>query len=142
MTIPEACQLVLQAGAHGARAARSSCSTWASRSKIVDLARDLIRSRGLRAGDDIEIVFTGVRPGEKLFEELSVAEEQAEKTRHPKIFVGRFRAYEWDAVIAAQESCVTAALMGDAEAVRSALLDAVPEFLGGRQSRTRREVAT
>ena len=57
--------------------------------RIVDLARDLISLSGLREGEDIEIVFSGVRPGEKLFEELATDEEHAERTAHPKIFVGR-----------------------------------------------------
>jgi FlaA1/EpsC-like NDP-sugar epimerase len=66
--------------------------------KIADLARDLITLSGFTPGVDIEIRFTGTRPGEKLFEELSLDDEAAEKTRHPKIFVGRFRPYEWDRV--------------------------------------------
>jgi FlaA1/EpsC-like NDP-sugar epimerase len=66
--------------------------------KIVDLARDLIALSGLREGDDIEIQFTGVRPGEKLFEELSLAEEGAERTGHPKVFVGRIKPHAWESV--------------------------------------------
>src|SRR6185295_2600872 len=63
--------------------------------KIVDLARDLIRLSGYAPGEDIEVKFTGIRPGEKLFEELSTDDECADKTKHPKIFVGKFRPYDW-----------------------------------------------
>ena len=75
MTIPEAVQLVLQASATGiggrcARAARSMCWTWASRSRSSDLARQMIRLSGKQPDIDIRIEFIGLRPGEKLFEEL------------------------------------------------------------------------
>ncbi len=56
--------------------------------KIVDLARDLITLSGFRPDEDIEIEFTGMRPGEKLFEELSTDAEHADKTKHPKVFIG------------------------------------------------------
>jgi FlaA1/EpsC-like NDP-sugar epimerase len=59
--------------------------------RIVDLARDLIALSGLREKDDIDIVFTGMRPGEKLFEELATHGEGVDKTRHPKIFVGKLQ---------------------------------------------------
>ena len=96
MTIEEASQLVLQAAGIG-RGGEIFVLDMGQPVKIVDLARDLIALSGLRLDDDIEIVFTGAQPGEKLFEELSVAEEQADKTRHPKIFVGRVRPQplEW-----------------------------------------------
>ncbi|MEZ4372056.1 MAG: nucleoside-diphosphate sugar epimerase/dehydratase [Polyangiaceae bacterium] len=88
MTIPEACQLVLQANLMGA-GGEIFILDMGDPVRIVDLAKDLIRLSGLRLGEDIDIEFTGVRPGEKLFEELSTDSEQADKTRHPKIFVGR-----------------------------------------------------
>ena len=56
--------------------------------RILDLARETIRLSGLQPGEDMEIVFTGLRPGEKLFEELEITGEQMSKTRHPKIFIG------------------------------------------------------
>jgi len=93
MTIPEACQLIMQAGAMG-NGGEIFILDMGEPVKIVDLARDLIGLSGLVAGEDIEILFTGVRPGEKLFEELSVAAEAADATRHPKIFVGKLRPYD------------------------------------------------
>src|SRR5207244_3706623 len=63
--------------------------------KIVDIARDLIKLSGLTPDRDVEIHFTGMRPGEKLFEELFLGEEQAEKTQHPRIFIGQVRAPDW-----------------------------------------------
>jgi len=89
MTIPEAVQLVLQA----ATLAGTECRTgvfvldMGEPIKIVDLARDLIELSGKQVGRDIEIVFTGLRPGEKLFEELFRDGEEYRRTRHEKIFV-------------------------------------------------------
>jgi FlaA1/EpsC-like NDP-sugar epimerase len=87
MTIPEACQLVLQAGTMG-EGGEIFILDMGEPVRIVDLARDLIQLSGFQP-DEIPIVFTGVRPGEKLYEELSIADEHAAKTRHPKIFIGR-----------------------------------------------------
>ncbi len=88
MTIPEASQLVLQAGTMG-QGGEIFILDMGEPVKIVDLARDLIRLSGMVPDEDIEIVFTGMRPGEKLFEELSTSTERADKTKHPKIFIGR-----------------------------------------------------
>jgi FlaA1/EpsC-like NDP-sugar epimerase len=90
MTIPEACQLILQAQTMG-KGGEIFVLDMGEPVKIVDLARDLIRLSGFRE-DEIEVTFSGMRPGEKLFEELSVHEEKADKTRHPKIFVGQTSA--------------------------------------------------
>jgi FlaA1/EpsC-like NDP-sugar epimerase len=97
MTIPEACQLILQAGAMG-RGGEIFILDMGEPVKIVDLARDLIRLSGLTPDEDIAIAFTGMRPGEKLFEELSFDAEKAQKTRHEKIFVGTFRPYPWEEI--------------------------------------------
>jgi FlaA1/EpsC-like NDP-sugar epimerase len=110
MTIPEACQLVLQAGAMG-RGGEIFVLDMGEPVKIVDLARDLIALSGLREKDDIDIVFTGVRPGEKLFEELATQGEGVDKTRHPKIFVGKLQRVpraEVERHLAELRSCLTA----------------------------------
>lgn len=88
MTIPEASQLVLQAAAMAEPAGGIFILDMGQPVKIIDLARDLIRLSGLEPESDIAIVTTGVRPGEKLHEELSSAQECAARTRHPKIFIG------------------------------------------------------
>jgi FlaA1/EpsC-like NDP-sugar epimerase len=133
MTIPEACQLVLQAGAMG-KGGEIFILDMGEPVKIVDLARDLIQLSGF-GPDEIDVVFTGVRPGEKLYEELSVAEENAGKTRHPKIFIGRTRTDSIELVTARLES-LKAALQppGRAEVVRAALAEMVPEY-GARAER-------
>jgi FlaA1/EpsC-like NDP-sugar epimerase len=97
MTIEEAAQLVLQAGAMGA-GGEIFILDMGEPVKILDLAKDIITLSGLRPNEDIEIVFTGVRPGEKLFEELQTNDEQIMKTRHPKIFIGKIAAYPEETV--------------------------------------------
>jgi len=94
MTIPEACQLVMQASAMG-QGGELFVLDMGKPVKIVQLAQDLIRLSGL-SDDDIEISFTGIRPGEKLFEEFTTADENMTKTLHPKIFIGK-AAYDFDA---------------------------------------------
>lgn len=88
MLIPEAVQLIIQAGALGANG-DIFVLDMGNPVKILDLANDLIRLSGLRPGSDIEIKFVGLRPGEKLYEELLTAEEGLTATRYKKIFVGR-----------------------------------------------------
>jgi FlaA1/EpsC-like NDP-sugar epimerase len=88
MTIPEAVQLVLQAGAF-AKGGEIFVLDMGEPVKIVDLARDLIKLSGLEPEIDIEIKFTGLRPGEKLYEELLMDEEGLQKTKNEKIFIGK-----------------------------------------------------
>ena len=127
MTIPEACQLVLQAGAMG-EGGEIFILDMGEPVKIVDLARDLIRLSGLRPDEDIEIAFTGMRPGEKLFEELSVADEVAEKTRHPKIFIGRIRPHDYAQVCAGIDALRAIADTGTPEQIRAQFRALVPEY--------------
>ena len=84
MTIPEAVQLVLQAGSLGANG-ELFVLDMGEPVKIVDLARDLVRLSGLEEGSDIEIRYTGLRPGEKLYEEVLFGDEEIGETAHPKI---------------------------------------------------------
>jgi len=89
MTIPEAAQLVIQAGAMGT-GGDVFLLDMGEPVKIIDLAKQMVRLSGLRAVDehgigDIEIRFTGLRPGEKLYEELLIDAENVEKTKHERI---------------------------------------------------------
>ena len=92
MTIPEASQLVLQAGALG-HGGEIFVLDMGNPVRILELAEDMIRLSGLTPYEDIDIVFTGMRQGEKLFEELEMTGENLLKTRHPKIFIGRISRY-------------------------------------------------
>jgi FlaA1/EpsC-like NDP-sugar epimerase len=84
MTIPEAVQLVLQAATMG-KSGDLFMLEMGEPVKIIDLAKDLIRLSGLTPGEDIQIIFTGLRPGEKLFEELYQGHENHISTEHEKI---------------------------------------------------------
>lgn len=126
MTIPEACQLVLQAAAMG-QGKEIFILDMGEPVRIVDLAEDLVRLSGL-ALEDVEIRFTGVRPGEKLFEELSVADEHADKTRHPKIFVGRQRPVPLEDIEKPLIAARSAIESNDENAIRHALSLLVPEY--------------
>ena len=88
MTIPEASQLVLQAGAM-AKGGEVFVLDMGEPVKILDLAKNLIRLSGYRVGEDIKIVFTGLRPGEKLYEELLMKEEGLQDTDNKLIHIGR-----------------------------------------------------
>jgi FlaA1/EpsC-like NDP-sugar epimerase len=97
MTIPEASQLVLQAGAMG-DGGEIFVLDMGQPVRILDLAKDLISLSGLRPYEEIDIVFSGIRPGEKLFEELEINEECLAKTRHPKISIGKIAVHPPDRV--------------------------------------------
>lgn len=127
MTIPEACQLVLQASVMG-RGGEIFILDMGEPIKIVDLARDLIQLSGFTE-KEIEIVFSGVRPGEKLYEELSTLHENAEKTRHPKILIGTTQADSLSLTAAALTELGEVAKHGDVDALRAALARIVPEYV-------------
>ncbi len=127
MTIPEACQLVLQAGVMGV-GGEIFVLDMGEPVKIVDLARDLIRLSGLDVDRDIEIRFTGTRPGEKLFEELAVDDEHVDKTKHPKIYVGRLRPSPLDEISARLETLHGFSDGYDLPSVKAAFKKLVPEY--------------
>jgi FlaA1/EpsC-like NDP-sugar epimerase len=127
MTIPEACQLVLQAATMG-QGGEIFILDMGSPVEILELARDLIRLSGLRPDEDIEIRFTGMRPGEKLFEELVVAEENADKTRHPKIFVGRLTPHPLEEVKTQLTELCELVDSADVARIRAKLSAIVPEY--------------
>lgn len=133
MTIPEAVQLVLQA----ATLAGAECQTgvfvldMGQPIKIVDLARDLIELSGKQVGRDIEIVFTGLRPGEKLFEELFRDGENYRRTRHEKIFVAGGDPPSSPANLKSDElvaQLLQAAVQGRTDDIRKLLKTIVPNY--------------
>jgi FlaA1/EpsC-like NDP-sugar epimerase len=126
MTIPEASQLVLQAGAMG-DGGELFILDMGKPVRIVDIARDLIRISGLQPEVDIAIEFTGIRPGEKLHEELASANENATKTRHPKIFVGALGSHRWEHVCRLTEELGQLA-DGDPAAIRAKFRQLVPDY--------------
>ena len=128
MTIPEASQLVLQAAAMG-KGGEIFVLDMGEPVKIVDLARELIRLSGLRPGTDIEIQFTGTRPGEKLFEELSTKGENMVATSHEKIFTWQHRQSDPEQIRQMLEGFREVLAKDSNGEVVAALRKAVPEFV-------------
>lgn len=126
MTIPEAALLVLQAGAMG-EGGEIFVLDMGEPVAIAELARKMIELSGYQPGRDIEIVYTGPRPGEKLYEELELAGEQIARTRHPKILIGRLHPYPAATVERALERLEDLAEAGDDEALRAYLGELLPE---------------
>jgi len=124
MTIPEASQLVLQAGSM-AENGNVYVLDMGEPVRIVDLARDLIQLSGLRL-EDIDIVFTGVRPGEKLYEEILTAEEGTVASRHEKIFVARNGAINDPIFEARLDQLVEASSTCDESEIRRLLAEMIP----------------
>ena len=127
MTIPEASQLVLQAAASG-DGGEIYLLDMGEPVKIVDLARDMITLSGLRVGEDIDIVFTGIRPGEKLFEELHTAGEDIAPTVHPKVKIWKHRKVDWDMIQDTLEELRTLVNCPDRNRVIAAMRRLVPEY--------------
>ncbi len=127
MTIPEAAQLVLQAGGLGDNGAVYVLDM-GEPVRIADLARDLIRLSGLEPGVDIEIVFTGIRPGEKLFEELLTAEEGTEASKHQQIFIARTSLADLDQHLELLSELFAAARSRDPKRIRAAFKRLVPTY--------------
>jgi lipopolysaccharide/colanic/teichoic acid biosynthesis glycosyltransferase/nucleoside-diphosphate-sugar epimerase len=127
MTIPEAVRLVLQAGAMG-RGGEVFLLDMGEQVRIHDLARQLVRLAGLREGEDIDIVFTGMRPGEKLYEELHSHTECTRITRHERILTWDLESKPETLLRQEVAALQTIAEGGDGQAVKSALHGIVPEY--------------
>lgn len=127
MTIPEASRLVLQAAAM-CKGGEIFVLDMGEPVKIVDLARDLIRLSGFR-NDEIEVKFTGLRPGEKLYEELYFDNEEMLSTPHPKVFVAYHRAFALDDIQGVIDELIPM-LSGSEADLRKKLKEVVPEYSG------------
>ena len=126
MTIPEASRLVLQAGAIG-QGGQILLLDMGEPVRIVDLAEDMIRLSGLRVGEDIAIEFSGIRPGEKLFEELHLSAEKQLPTAHPKVIVVDHEPTDLETVNAAIDELQQLAQLAP-HRLMSRLVRLVPEF--------------
>ena len=129
MTIPEASQLVLQAATMG-KGGEIFVLDMGEPVKIVDLARELITLSGFRPGEDIEVVFTGTRPGEKLFEELSIKGEDMQMTRHPKIGIWKNIPIDRQELLAGIAELVTVAQTQNRIEVVAKIKKLIPEYIG------------
>ena len=126
MTIPEAAQLVLQAGAF-AKGGEMFILDMGQPVRILDLVHDLIRLSGLGL-DEIPIEITGLRPGEKLYEELLTAEEGLLATKHEKIFIGKPEEVVMSELAPRLETLQTAAENGDGQKIVELLREYVPTY--------------
>ncbi|MEN8256698.1 MAG: nucleoside-diphosphate sugar epimerase/dehydratase [Thermodesulfobacteriota bacterium] len=129
MTIPEAVSLILQAGAMG-EGGEIFVLDMGESVRIRDLAEQMIRLSGLTPGKDIDIVYTGLRPGEKLFEELLHKSENLRGTQHPKLFLAGSRKVDWQWLEDELEELKGAATSRDVERLIGHLRRIVPEYEG------------
>ena len=126
MTIPEAAVLTLQAGAMG-RGGEIFVLDMGEPVHILDLAKRMIEMSGYRRSGEIDILFTGVRPGEKLFEELQYSGESIDKTRHPKIYIGKIAGVPADELAFALSRLRELASSGSSDEIRAFLGAFLPE---------------
>lgn len=127
MTIPEAAQLVLQAAGLGQNGAIYILDMGES-IKIVDMAKDLIRLSGFEPETDIKIQFSGIRPGEKLYEEILTAEEGTNTTRHEKIYVARKSRLNDETFEALLQKLFECAHNGNKEKIQTTLKEIIPTY--------------
>lgn len=126
MTIPEACQLILQAGAMG-KGGEIFVLDMGEPVKITYLAEQMIRLAGREPGKDVEIVYTGLRPGEKLFEEL-FHEKELSGTAHQKILLAQARPVDWDYLQQRMQRLDEACQVYDEPAIMALIRELVPEM--------------
>ena len=127
MTIPEACRLVLEAGTMG-KGGEIFIFDMGEPVKIADLAKRMIELSGLKVGEDIDIVYTGLRPGEKLYEELLSNKENTKETPHEKIRVAAVREYAYQEVLSHLAILVELSTIVNVESMVKEMKAFVPEF--------------
>jgi len=127
MTIPEACQLVINAGAMG-NGGEIFIFDMGKPVRIYDLAVKMIKLSGLTLGKDIQIAFSGLRPGEKLYEELLANKENTIETPNPKIMIAKVRTYNYDEVVHDIDELI-ALKDEDAFKIVKKMKEIVPEFV-------------
>ncbi len=134
MTIPEASQLVLQAATMG-KGGEIFVLDMGEPVKIVDLAKELITLSGFSPEEDIEIKFTGIRPGEKLFEELAIKGEDMQPTKHPKIAIWKNIIKDREKLRAAINELVSIAKTSSYNEITKKIKELVPTYIGESNSR-------
>jgi FlaA1/EpsC-like NDP-sugar epimerase len=127
MTIPEACQLVLEAGNMG-NGGEIFVFDMGESVKIIDLAKKMIQLSGLEEGKDIEIKVTGLRPGEKLYEELLASEENTISTYHPQILIAKIRPIR-DEIVSEIEDLIQLFQHQNNELIVTKMKSLVPEYI-------------
>ncbi len=127
MTIPEACQLILQAMVNGA-GGEIFVLDMGEPIKISYLAEQMIRLSGKEPGKDISIEYTGLRPGEKLYEELFHASEQLVQTKHEKLFKAKFRQVDWNDLTQTMRMLIKSSIEHQDDELLLLLKSLVPEF--------------
>ena len=139
MTIPEACMLVLEAGAMG-HGGEIFIFDMGSPVKIVNLARKMIRLAGFIPEVDIKIEYTGLRPGEKLYEELLNQKEITTKTHHPKIMIAKVQEYDYETVTLQIDELIQYSTLCKNFLTVSLMKKIVPEFLSKNSQYERLDV--
>jgi len=128
MTIPEACQLVLEAGAIG-QGGEIYVFDMGKSVKILDLAKRMVQLSGLKLDKDIKIVYTGLRPGEKLYEELLHNNENSLPTHHPLILIAKVKEEDYDKVSKTINELIDMATTRDDMSIVQKMKEIVPEFV-------------
>jgi len=128
MTIPEACQLVLEAGVMG-KGGEIFVFDMGEPVKIVDLARKMIQLSGKKVDQDIKISFSGLRQGEKLYEELLNDQEQVQETHHPKIMIAKVKKVTYEEIYAQLEQFKNLLNKNSDVSIVSHMKMVVPEFI-------------
>lgn len=128
MTIPEACQLVLEAGTMG-NGGEVFVFDMGKSIKIIDLAKQMIRLSGFEVDKDIKIKITGLRPGEKLYEELLTSSENTIPTHHPKIMIGKVQEYHFESIKEQIRDLVESYDTQNNDLIVRKMKDLVPEFI-------------
>jgi len=127
MTIPESVSLILQAGAMGT-GGEIFVLDMGEPVLIRDLAEQMIKLSGLEPGEDIKIIYTGLRPGEKLYEELLHESEELRPTNHEKLLLAQSREVEWEWLLKELDVLLQAAMSRDLERLLDSLQIIVPEY--------------
>ena len=140
MTIPEACQLVLEAGSMG-KGGEIFIFDMGDSVRISDLAKKMIKLSGLTLGKDIQIAYTGLRPGEKLYEELLNDGENTLPTHHEKIMIAKVTEYEYEKVNQQVIKLIELFETQNNDAIVRMMKDMVPEFISNNSIYERLDVA-